>query len=110
MTFSEKLFGTKRMKDTYKLDLTAASYRLEIPKDDFLLILDDDSLRGQGYIAAFLEDKMTMLFNIEFDGHFGNAICYSVRFEDDKQFLHDKIKNGIKEIVDNLRLKATSTL
>lgn len=98
------------MKDAYKLDRQAVSYRLEIPKDDFLLILDDDSLRGQGYIAAFLEDKMTMLFNIELNGHFGNAIYYSVNFEDDKPFLHDKIKNGIKEIVDNLRLKTTSTL
>lgn len=93
----------------YNHSKTAISYCLEIPKEDFLLILADDGLKGFGYTNAFL-NNIKEIFDVEFNGHFGSAIYYSVSVDDDKTSLHKKIKKGIREIVERLRSEATETL
>ncbi len=94
----------------YNLKQQGSSYSLQIlPLDDFTVILKDDEINGQGLVMKFL-NEVSEIFDIEFNGHFGNFIYYSVSSEDDKPSLHEKIKNGVKEIVDNLRQNPTSTL
>jgi hypothetical protein len=78
-------------------------YAVEIDSSLFS-VLDGDtySLDADGYKrnkkSLFDDlDKMSGVYDIEYNGHFGNFVYFSVATEDDKPSLHKKVERCIEK-------------
>jgi hypothetical protein len=52
------------------------------------------SKRGDNYLLVFCFNTLPV-FDVDYDGHFGNNLFYTVNVDDDTPELHEKIKEMI---------------
>lgn len=88
----------------FSFEKTKTCYAIQIPEDDFLKLLDSESLMGTNDIdlGAKIGNMTGCLVDVEYGGHFGSYIYLSIIAEDDcKKFRNDLlkvIKSHIKEL------------
>lgn len=83
---------------TLNFEITARKYAIEIPKDQFLSLLDSESHATKG--AAFQKGEKTLsekldelpgVNDTDYDGHFGACIYLTIDADDDTPDLHQQI-------------------
>ncbi|WP_408601398.1 hypothetical protein [Pseudomonas sp. PLMAX] len=83
-----------------KAEITRRSYCVEIPMDDFTAVeRAEDILGGAPLANNSICDQLTKLLRaaeVEYNGHFGNNIFFSLDVEEDTKRNHGKILTIIR--------------
>lgn len=89
------------MSTALKLEITRRSYSVEIPLEDFIVLTNMESILGDGPLCNdILSEKMekqTGARLVEYNGHFGNYIYFSLDADDDTPEEQAKILKMIEE-------------
>ena len=84
---------------SYTLERVSSHYALDITESEMIDLLeyewDRESEYGQSLVQRLIEE--TPVYDVEYDGHFGAVIYYTLHVTDDCDNMHDKIKEIVKE-------------
>lgn len=88
----------------FEFEKQSSTYCVEIPEDRFEYLLDSETYvtdckalqPGESTLSEKLE-KLPGVFRVEYDGHFGSAIHFSISAEEDNDFNRMKISEAIEE-------------
>lgn len=87
-----------------ELVVVSKSYRLEVPLEDFKIIMEDESFIGNGcYLFWDKIQQISEIYDVEYNGHYGPAIFYSVNEEDNTEELHKRVQNLFVDTVKQLK-------
>lgn len=87
-----------------KFEVTSRTFSIKIDEESFGNLLDSESYVTD--CAAYAKDQKTLdekldqlpgITDVEYDGHFGNAIYFSIPVSDDTPTLRKEIVKVIKE-------------
>jgi hypothetical protein len=77
---------------------------MEMPKEDFLKIMDkDNEADSEEDVLYYKLEKITGLFSIDYDGHFGPAIYYSIFAEHDNGKTANIVEKTVKDHIKAVR-------
>lgn len=87
-----------------ELSVVSKSYRLEVPLEDFEIIMEDEGFIGNNsYLFWNQIQEISEIYDIEYHRHYGPAIFYSVYEEDNTEELHKKIQQLFVDTVKQLK-------
>jgi hypothetical protein len=81
-----------------KAEVTRRSYSVEIPMDAMLRLLESERT-GKLPLGVMLSEKMEEyegVSDVDYNGHFGAAVFYTVDDEDDTPDLHQTLFDHIR--------------
>jgi len=82
----------------FTTECVSRTYCMEMPKEDFLKIMErDNEADSEEDVLCYKLEKIAGLFSIDYNGHFGPVIYYSVFAEHDNGKTSNLIEKTVKD-------------